>query len=107
MSDAPQASPQGILGDAALPLRFVDPSHEEPKKKKAHRKSRGGCKACKKRRVKVRHSLIFLDITRVSETSPWMLNALKKSAMRNIPAETAYGATRHATRRRTTPRPPR
>ncbi|KAF6825574.1 C6 transcription factor [Colletotrichum plurivorum] len=53
MSNGPQTSPQACsLDEAALPLRFVSPAHEEPKKKKAHRKSRGGCRACKKRRVK-------------------------------------------------------
>ncbi|KAF6835851.1 C6 transcription factor [Colletotrichum musicola] len=53
MSDGLHLSPQACsLDEAALPLRFVSPAREEPKKKKAHRKSRGGCRACKKRRVK-------------------------------------------------------
>ncbi|KAF6820572.1 C6 transcription factor [Colletotrichum sojae] len=53
MSDGLHTSPRArSLDEAALPLRFVSQAHEEPKKKKAHRKSRGGCRACKKRRVK-------------------------------------------------------
>ncbi|GJC90226.1 sterol uptake control protein 2 [Colletotrichum liriopes] len=39
-------------GDASLPLRFVSSIHPEPKKKVAHKKSRGGCISCKKRKVK-------------------------------------------------------
>ncbi|KAK2003629.1 hypothetical protein LX36DRAFT_650840 [Colletotrichum falcatum] len=36
----------------ALPLRFVSSTHPEPRKKAAHKKSRGGCASCKKRKVK-------------------------------------------------------
>ncbi|KAK1580517.1 uncharacterized protein LY79DRAFT_520619 [Colletotrichum navitas] len=39
-------------GAEALPLRFVSSTHPEPKKKVAHKKSRGGCASCKKRKVK-------------------------------------------------------
>ncbi|KXH40969.1 hypothetical protein CNYM01_12599 [Colletotrichum nymphaeae SA-01] len=42
-STSPDATP--------LTLRFIDPTDPEPKKKKkAHRKSRGGCSSCKKRK---------------------------------------------------------
>ncbi|OLN83073.1 Sterol uptake control protein 2-like protein 10 [Colletotrichum chlorophyti] len=49
----PETSPSTPAGvETILPLRFVDHAHPEPKKKKAHKKSRGGCASCKKRKVK-------------------------------------------------------
>ncbi|KAI8278286.1 Sterol uptake control protein 2 [Colletotrichum sp. SAR11_240] len=38
--------------EPGLSLRFIDQTHNEPKKMRAHKKSRGGCGACKKRKVK-------------------------------------------------------
>ncbi|KAH0432392.1 C6 transcription factor [Colletotrichum camelliae] len=46
----PDARSQGT--EPSLSLRFIDPTHSEPKKMRAHKKSRGGCGACKKRKVK-------------------------------------------------------
>ena len=39
------------------PALHVSPVDEHPRKKRAHRKSRLGCVACKRRRVKVRMTL--------------------------------------------------
>ncbi|KAK2012963.1 hypothetical protein LZ32DRAFT_531054 [Colletotrichum eremochloae] len=44
--------PGNRLFPGALPLRFVSSTHPEPKKRAAHKKSKGGCTSCKKRKVK-------------------------------------------------------
>ena len=50
-------------GEADLPtLRAIRGPGDETRKKRAHRKSRWGCVACKRRKVKVcRHSLLFFS----------------------------------------------
>ena len=56
-NDPPNSFTQTFLldGETDLPmLRAVDSSEIEARKKRAHRKSRWGCMACKRRKVKVR-----------------------------------------------------
>ncbi|KAK1633702.1 hypothetical protein BDP81DRAFT_463380 [Colletotrichum phormii] len=48
----PASNPSTSPDATPLSLRFIDSTHTEPKKKKAHRKSRGGCTPCKRRKVK-------------------------------------------------------
>ncbi|KAK2773398.1 C6 transcription factor [Colletotrichum kahawae] len=59
----PDARSQGT--EPSLSLRFIDPTHNEPKKMRAHKKSRGGCGACKKRKVKVRSLLVLCEPVRL------------------------------------------
>ncbi|KAL2877295.1 hypothetical protein SGCOL_007452 [Colletotrichum sp. CLE4] len=48
----PASNPSTSPDATPLSLRFIDSTHTEPKKKKAHKKSRGGCTPCKRRKVK-------------------------------------------------------
>ncbi|OHE93792.1 hypothetical protein CORC01_10918 [Colletotrichum orchidophilum] len=64
----PATSPSNSPGATTLSLRFVDSTHPEPKKKKAHRKSRGGCSSCKKRKVKCDESSPCANCIRRNET---------------------------------------
>nr|XP_036586643.1 C6 transcription factor [Colletotrichum truncatum]KAF6797200.1 C6 transcription factor [Colletotrichum truncatum] len=61
-------SPTSPGKNPSLALRFVDSAHSEPKKKKTHKKSRGGCVACKKRKVKCDERLPCANCLRRNET---------------------------------------
>ncbi|KAF4838902.1 Sterol uptake control protein 2 [Colletotrichum tropicale] len=54
--------------EPGLSLRFIDPTHNEPKKMRAHKKSRGGCGACKKRKVKCDEQTPCSNCIRRNET---------------------------------------
>ncbi|KAF3800295.1 hypothetical protein GCG54_00007742 [Colletotrichum gloeosporioides] len=59
---------QGTDTESGLSLRFIDPTHNEPKKMRAHKKSRGGCGACKKRKVKCDEQTPCSNCIRRNET---------------------------------------
>lgn len=81
------SDPRSQGTEPGLSLRFIDPTHNETKKMRAHKKSRGGCGACKKRKVKVRSLLVLYEPVRLL-TIP--------SATSKHPARTASDGTKHA-----------
>ncbi|KAI3530900.1 hypothetical protein CSPX01_14529 [Colletotrichum filicis] len=63
----PASNPSTSPDATPLTLRFIDPADPEPKKKKAHRKSRGGCIQCKRRKVKCDESAPCANCIRRNE----------------------------------------
>ncbi|TDZ24079.1 Sterol uptake control protein 2 [Colletotrichum orbiculare MAFF 240422] len=54
--------------EVGKPIRFVPSSHLEPRRKKAHKKSRGGCAACKRRKVKCDERIPCTNCVRRNES---------------------------------------
>ncbi|KXH60365.1 hypothetical protein CSAL01_05746 [Colletotrichum salicis] len=90
----PASNPSTSPDATPLSLCFIDSTHAEPKKKKAHRKSRGGCTPCKRRKVKCDEATPCANCIRRNEPCTRPQSSTPETTSSLSPAGTGTGPAR-------------